>query len=260
MANSISILMLAVQIVKSIVSNAVTKDTRMAASLLRLHFHDCFVKGCDASILLDSSSSIINEKGSNPNRNSVCGFDVIDQIKSTLERECPQTVSCADIMALDARDSTVLTGGPSWEVLLGRRDSRGARLSGSNYNIPAPNNTFQTILTKFKLQGLDIVDLVALSVVVLPKAIYLVSEIFTLCVTCSGKAAYRMMKQMAGNPTKWEGRRVLFIHTGRLPCTCMARSGKLDPLIGRDDEIRRCILILSRRTKNNHVLKYRNWS
>ncbi|KAL8116525.1 hypothetical protein AgCh_022877 [Apium graveolens] len=121
-------------------------------------------------------------------------------------------------------------------------------------------NTFQTILTKFKLQGLDIVDLVALSVVVLPKAIYLVSEIFTLRVTCSGKAAYGMMKQMAGNPTKWEGRRVLFIHTGRLPCTCMAMSGKLNPVIGRDDEIRRCIQILSRRTKNNHVLKYRNWS
>jgi len=54
-------------------------------------------------------------------------------------------------------------GGPSWEVPLGRRDSLGASLSGSNHNIPAPNNTFQTILTKFKLQGLDIVDLVALS-------------------------------------------------------------------------------------------------
>jgi peroxidase len=54
-------------------------------------------------------------------------------------------------------------GGPSWEVPLGRRDSRGASLSGSNNNIPAPNNTFQTILTKFKLQGLDVVDLVALS-------------------------------------------------------------------------------------------------
>ncbi|KAL8107149.1 hypothetical protein AgCh_023811 [Apium graveolens] len=184
----------------------------------------------------------------------------IGMIKLTLKRECPQTVSCADIMALDARDSTVLTRGPSWEVSLGRRDSRGARLSGSNYNIPAPNNTFQTILTKFKLQGLDIVDLVALSVVVLPKAIYLISEIFTLYVTCSGKAAYGMIKQMAGNPTKWEGRRVLFIHPGRLPCTCMARSRKLDPVIGRDDEIRRCIQILSRRTKNNHVLKYRNWS
>ncbi|KAG6741789.1 hypothetical protein POTOM_055068 [Populus tomentosa] len=36
--------------------------------------------------------------------------------------------------------------------------------------------------------------------------------------------------------------------------TAMAKAGKLDPVIGRDDEIRRCIQILSRRTKNNPVL------
>ncbi|KAI5684147.1 hypothetical protein M9H77_05375 [Catharanthus roseus] len=151
------------QIVKSIVAKAVAKEARMAASLVRLHFHDCFVKGCDASILLDSTGSIISEKRSNPNRNSARGFEVIDEIKSALEKECPQTVSCADILALSARDSSVLAGGPSWEVPLGRKDSRGASLSGSNNNIPAPNNTFQTILTKFKLQGLNIVDMVALS-------------------------------------------------------------------------------------------------
>ncbi|CAA3006567.1 peroxidase 72-like [Olea europaea subsp. europaea] len=151
------------QIVKSVVAKAVAKETRMAASLLRLHFHDCFVKGCDASVLLDSSGSIISEKNSVPNRNSARGFEVIDAIKSAVEKQCPQTVSCADIMALAARDSTVLAGGPSWDVPLGRRDSRGASLSGSNNNIPAPNNTFQTILTKFKLKGLDITDLVALS-------------------------------------------------------------------------------------------------
>ncbi|KAJ6413182.1 hypothetical protein OIU84_006060 [Salix udensis] len=151
------------EIVHSIVAKAVAKEARMAASLLRLHFHDCFVKGCDASVLLDSTGSIVSEKGSNPNRNSLRGFEVIDEIKSALEKECPQTVSCADIMALSARDSTVLTGGPSWEVPLGRRDARGASLSGSNSNIPAPNNTFQTILTKFKLKGLNVVDLVALS-------------------------------------------------------------------------------------------------
>ncbi|KAH6755984.1 Peroxidase superfamily protein [Perilla frutescens var. hirtella] len=151
------------QIVKSIVAKAVANDPRMAASLLRLHFHDCFVKGCDASILLDSAGTLTSEKRSNPNRNSVRGFEVIDEIKSALERECPQTVSCADILAVAARDSTVLAGGPTWVVPLGRRDSKGASLSGSNNNIPAPNNTFQTILTKFKLQGLNIVDLVALS-------------------------------------------------------------------------------------------------
>lgn len=36
--------------------------------------------------------------------------------------------------------------------------------------------------------------------------------------------------------------------------TDMARSGKLDPVIGRDDEIRRVIQVLSRRTKNNPVI------
>ncbi|OVA08728.1 Plant peroxidase [Macleaya cordata] len=151
------------EIVKSVVAKAVEKEARMAASLLRLHFHDCFVKGCDASLLLDSSGTIISEKRSNPNRNSARGFEVIDEIKHALEKECPHTVSCADILALAARDSTVLTGGPSWEVPLGRRDARGASLSGSNNNIPAPNNTFQTILTKFKLKGLNVVDMVALS-------------------------------------------------------------------------------------------------
>ena len=36
--------------------------------------------------------------------------------------------------------------------------------------------------------------------------------------------------------------------------TAAARDGKLDPVIGRDEEIRRTIQVLSRRTKNNPVL------
>ncbi|KAL2905511.1 Peroxidase 72 [Bienertia sinuspersici] len=151
------------KIIWSVVAKAVAKERRMAASLLRLHFHDCFVKGCDGGVLLDSSGTLISEKRSNPNRNSARGFEVIDEIKAAVEKECPETVSCADILAITARDATVITGGPSWEVPLGRRDTRDASLSGSNYNIPAPNNTFQTIHTKFKLKGLDLVDFVALS-------------------------------------------------------------------------------------------------
>ncbi|KAF3334714.1 peroxidase 72-like protein [Carex littledalei] len=150
-------------IVKSIVAKAYAEDPRMAASLLRLHFHDCFVKGCDASVLLDTSGTIVSEKRSNPNRDSLRGFEVIDEIKYALEKECPHTVSCADIVTLASRDSVVLTGGPSWEVPLGRRDSLDASIQGSNNNLPAPNNTLPSIITKFKLQGLDIVDLVALS-------------------------------------------------------------------------------------------------
>jgi len=40
------------EIVQSIVAQAVAKETRMAASLVRLHFHDCFVKVNSASSVM----------------------------------------------------------------------------------------------------------------------------------------------------------------------------------------------------------------
>ncbi|KAL5780554.1 hypothetical protein ACOSQ2_011291 [Xanthoceras sorbifolium] len=150
-------------IVMSVLEKAIAKEPRVAASLLRLHFHDCFVQGCDASVLLDDSATIASEKKSVPNRNSLRGFGVIDDIKAKVEEACPQTVSCADIIAMAARGSTMLSGGPSWELPLGRRDSKTASLSGSNNNIPPPNSTIQNLITLFKRQGLDEVDLVALS-------------------------------------------------------------------------------------------------
>ncbi|KAJ8470982.1 hypothetical protein OPV22_025325 [Ensete ventricosum] len=86
----------------------------MGASILRLFFHDCFVNGCDGSILLDDTSSFTGEKRAGPNANSVRGFEVIDTIKSNVEAACKATVSCADILALAARDGVVLLGGPTW--------------------------------------------------------------------------------------------------------------------------------------------------
>lgn len=150
-------------IIKPVVEEAVKKEARIAASLLRLHFHDCFVKGCDGSVLLDDTSNFTGEKTANPNRNSARGFNVVDDIKSAVEKACPGEVSCADILTVAARDSVVLSGGPSWVVPLGRRDSRGASIQGANQNIPAPNSTHQTLETKFKLKGLNVVDLVVLS-------------------------------------------------------------------------------------------------
>lgn len=66
------------------------------------------LKGCDASVLLDDSATIVSEKNSLPNKNSIRGFEVIDEIKAKLEEACPQTVSCADVLAMAARGSTVL--------------------------------------------------------------------------------------------------------------------------------------------------------
>ncbi|GLT38733.1 hypothetical protein SLA2020_129610 [Shorea laevis] len=124
--------------IKSAVASAVKKEARMGASLLRLHFHDCFVNGCDASILLDDTANFTGEKSAASNANSLRGFAVIDIIKSQLEDLCPGVVSCADILAVAARDSIVALGGPSWTVLLGRRDSTTASPSAVDSNIPSP--------------------------------------------------------------------------------------------------------------------------
>ncbi|KAF2312721.1 hypothetical protein GH714_039756 [Hevea brasiliensis] len=129
----------------------------------RLAFCFVMLKGCDASVLLDDTGNFVGEKTAPPNLNSLRGFEVIDGIKSELESVCPQTVSCADILAIVARDSVVLSGGPSWEVQMGRKDSLSASKSAAIDNIPAPNSTVATLVTSFQNVGLSLNDMVALS-------------------------------------------------------------------------------------------------
>ncbi|KAJ1389671.1 Plant peroxidase [Sesbania bispinosa] len=108
----------------------------MAASLIRLHFHDCFVQGCDASILLDDSGSIESEKSALPNVNSVRGFEVIDKAKAEV-------------------------GGPSWTVKLGRRDSTTASKSLANSDLPLFTDDLETLISRFIKKGLSARDMVA---------------------------------------------------------------------------------------------------
>ncbi|KAE8662765.1 Cationic peroxidase 1 [Hibiscus syriacus] len=151
----------ALSTIKSAVNSAVSNEARMGASLLRLHFHDCF--GCDGSILLDDTANTTGEKTAGPNNNSVRGFEVIDTIKSQMESLCPGVVSCADIVAVAARDSVVALGGPSWTVLLGRRDSTSASLSAANSNIPAPTLNLSGLISAFSNKGFTAKEMVALS-------------------------------------------------------------------------------------------------
>ncbi|KAI3446413.1 hypothetical protein Pfo_003078 [Paulownia fortunei] len=151
-------------IVTTVIQQALQSDPRIGASLIRLHFHDCFVQGCDGSLLLDNNNGTIqSEKDAAPNTNSTRGFDVVDNIKTAVENSCPGVVSCADILALAAESAVSLAGGPSWNVLLGRRDSRTANQAGANTSIPAPVESLSNLTAKFSAVGLNVTDLVALS-------------------------------------------------------------------------------------------------
>jgi len=100
---------------------------------------------------------------------------------------------------------------------------------------------------------------------------YIASELFVLALVDDKGEAGRLLREHGGNRKAIEGaieavrgganvgsaeaegqREALKKYT--IDLTERARAGKLDPVIGRDDEIRRSIQILQRRTKNNPVL------
>ncbi|XP_057483474.1 peroxidase 2-like [Actinidia eriantha] len=150
-------------VARGILVQARQTDVRIGAKIIRLHFHDCMVNGCDASLLLDDAEGIDSEKDEPPNT-TIDGYSVLDDIKTAVENVCPGVVSCADIVALAAQISVSLDGGPTnpWEVQFGRRDSTTANSTGTSA-IPGPFDDFRTVRKKFTDVGLDSTDMVALS-------------------------------------------------------------------------------------------------
>ncbi|GMY33087.1 peroxidase 7-like [Fagus crenata] len=136
----------------------IQKDSTLAASIIRLHFHDCAVRGCDASILLNSKGSERSSYVSSTLR----GFQLIDEIKAALEKKCPKTVSCADILTAAARDATVFAGGPFWEVPFGRKDGRISFAKEAEL-VPQGHENVTALIEFFNAKGLNVLDLVTLS-------------------------------------------------------------------------------------------------
>ncbi|XP_059430449.1 peroxidase 15-like [Corylus avellana] len=149
-------------VVRGVLEQAAQNDVRIGARLIRLHYHDCFVDGCDGSVLLDNADGIDSEKDAAPNESLVDAFPVVDDIKTAVENVCPGVVSCADILAIASQISVSLAGGQAWEVQLGRRDSRTANKAGAS-SLPGPREGLANLTSKFSDVGLDATDLVALS-------------------------------------------------------------------------------------------------
>ncbi|XP_027367331.1 peroxidase 47-like [Abrus precatorius] len=148
-------------VVKNIVNRALQDDPTLAAGLIRMHFHDCFIEGCDGSILIDSTKSNTAEKDS-PANLSLRGYEVIDEIKEELESQCPGVVSCADILAMAARDAVFFAGGPVYDIPKGRKDGKRSKIEDT-INLPFPTFNASELIKLFGQHGFSAQEMVALS-------------------------------------------------------------------------------------------------
>ncbi|KAI3810525.1 hypothetical protein L1987_20142 [Smallanthus sonchifolius] len=138
-------------VIRSTLRRIYDRNSTVAPAILRLVFHDCFVQGCDASVLLDRTVFMGSEKDTLPNQ-SLKAFDHIDLIKSELENVCPGVVSCADLLVVAARESVVLAGGPYYPVHTGRKDSDHSYPEIS-YELPSPLDDLPTTIARFASRG-----------------------------------------------------------------------------------------------------------
>ncbi|GAA0184898.1 peroxidase [Lithospermum erythrorhizon] len=154
------------QLVLSVTSQQFIEAPISAPATIRLFFHDCFVQGCDASILITSKpgSKQLAERDAEDNKDlAMEAFECIHKAKTVVENKCPGIVSCSDILAIAARDFLHLVGGPYYQVKKGRWDGKISSASQVHINIPRANSTIDELIKLFNSKGLTLNDLVVLS-------------------------------------------------------------------------------------------------
>ncbi|KAJ3669842.1 hypothetical protein LUZ60_010166 [Juncus effusus] len=157
-------------LVETIVRDAVTakfKETFNAVGgVVRLLFHDCFVEGCDASVLITSTPNNTAERDNDFNLSlNDDGFDTIVRAKTAVDSvpQCTNQVSCADIIVMATRDLIALAGGPSYSVELGRLDGLVSKSTNVDGHLPPPTFNLDQLTSLFASNGLSQSDMIALS-------------------------------------------------------------------------------------------------
>ncbi|XVF27929.1 hypothetical protein REPUB_Repub14bG0151900 [Reevesia pubescens] len=148
--------------VRKVMLGVILTDATASAAFLRLLFHDCQVQGCDASILLDSGAFRGNSEIVSGMNFGIRKLETIQNIKYKLEAECPGQVSCADIIALAAKESVALSGGPKFQIPLGRKDSTNSSRQAADTLLPPPDITVDKLLDIFMSIGLNLEESVAI--------------------------------------------------------------------------------------------------
>lgn len=154
------------QLIASVTSQQFKEVPISGPATIRLFFHDCFVEGCDGSILISTKqgSKELAERDADDNKElAVEAFDSINKAKMLVESKCPGVVSCADILAIAARDFIHLAEGPYYQVKKGRWDGKISMATRVNPNLPHVNSTIDDLIQLFKSKGLSLEDLVTLS-------------------------------------------------------------------------------------------------
>ncbi|XP_073037895.1 peroxidase 73-like [Primulina eburnea] len=153
-------------IVREAVKTKFSQTFVTVPATIRLLFHDCFVSGCDASVIVASTPGNTAEKD-HPDNLSLAGdgFDTVIKAKAAVDAvaSCKNKVSCADILVMAARDVIALAGGPSYAVELGRLDGMTSTAASVQGNLPQPTFNLDQLNAMFARSGLTQTDMIALS-------------------------------------------------------------------------------------------------
>jgi hypothetical protein len=144
----------------SVAAQILPQDSCWSSTIEALNPGYSPAQGYDASVMLDSANGITTELDASSSF-SIRRLDIIG-VKATLEEACPNTVSCADIIAMAGPEAVASAGGPRITIPLWRRDSTFASTSEASASLPQPNISMDQFMNLFASYGMSLPHSVAI--------------------------------------------------------------------------------------------------